>query len=125
MKAYRQVHKEEAKEYKKAYYLLHKEECNQNKKAYYQSHKEERLQKYCCEDISNIENYFLAKEDNFVNWDIHHCLETHNSDGERRLVDLSEVELKALGMYYDRPASELIFMKCGEHISLHKKGKKK
>ena len=73
-----------------------------------------------CSDIENIENYEKAKKDNFKGWDCHHRLETHNSDGERRLVDISAAELKALRMYYNRPASELIFMKHSEHSSLHK-----
>ena len=49
-----------------------------------------------------------AKADNFIGWDRHHRLETHNSDGERRLVNLTVDELKALDMYYNRPAEELI-----------------
>lgn len=73
-----------------------------------------------CKDYKNIENYEKAKADNFNGWCIHHRLETHNSDGERRLVDITRDELKALGMYYNRPASELIFMKHSEHSSLHK-----
>ena len=76
-----------------------------------------------CKDYQNIENYEKAKADNFKGWECHHRLETHNSDGIRRDVDISCKELKALGMYYNRPASELIFMKHGEHHALHQKGK--
>ena len=76
-----------------------------------------------CKSPENIENYEKAKADNFKGWDCHHRLETHNSDGERRLVDITTKELIALEMYYNRPASELIFMKHSEHSSLHKKGK--
>ena len=72
-----------------------------------------------CKNIEEIENYASAAADNFVGWDVHHRLETHNSDGERRSVCLSREELKALGTYYDRPASELIFLKHSEHIRLH------
>ena len=72
-----------------------------------------------CKNIEEIENYASAAADNFVDWDIHHRLETHNSDGERRPVPLSSKELKALGTYYDRPASELIFLKHGAHARLH------
>ena len=78
--------------------------------------------KYCCEDISKIENYESAKKDNFKGWVIHHRLETHTSEGERRLVDISREELKALGMYYDRPPEELIFMITRDHLILHRKG---
>ena len=76
--------------------------------------------RFYCEDISKIENYDLAKKDNFVGWDCHHRLETHNSDGERRLVDISRKELIALDMYYNRPAGELIFLTRSEHGSLRK-----
>ena len=77
--------------------------------------------KHCkyCKNIEEIENYASAAADNFVDWDIHHRLETHNSDGERRPVYLSSKELIALGTYYDRPASELIFLKHGDHTRLH------
>ena len=80
--------------------------------------------KHCkyCKNIEEIENYASAAADNFVDWDIHHRLETHNSDGERRPVYLSSKELIALGTYYGRPASELIFLKHGDHIRLHQVG---
>ena len=77
-----------------------------------------------CKDYQNIENYEKAKADNFKGWCIHHRLETHNSDGERRLVDIAAAELQALGMYYNRPAAELIFLTISEHSMLHAKGKK-
>ena len=82
---------------------------------YYKSH--------YCSDIENVENFEKAKADNFIGWDCHHRLETHNSDGERRLVDITQAELIALGMYYNRPAEELIFMTTKEHKILHSKGK--
>lgn len=75
-----------------------------------------------CTEPENIENYDKAKADNFVGWCIHHRLETHNSDGERRLIDITPAELEALGMYYYRPASELIFLTESEHKSLHSIG---
>ena len=78
-----------------------------------------RFEKYC-KDIENVENYEKAKANDFVGWCCHHRLETHTSDGKRRLVDIRQKELIALGMYYNRPAEELIFMKHSEHSSLHK-----
>ena len=81
--------------------------------------------KIYCKDYQDIENYEKALADNFKGWDCHHRLETHNSDGERRLVDLTRDELLALGMYWNRPAEELIFLTSMEHISLHHKGKQK
>ena len=79
--------------------------------------------KYYCKNPENIENYGKAAADNFIGWDCHHRLETHNSDGELRLVYITRKELKALDMYYDRPSSELIFMTRSEHQFLHHKGK--
>ena len=76
--------------------------------------------KQYCKDYENIENYEAAKKDNFKGWDCHHRLETHTSDGERRLVDITVAELQALDMYYNRPAEELIFLRKGEHTSLRK-----
>ena len=76
--------------------------------------------KQYCKDFENIENYEKAKADNFKGWDCHHRLETHNSDGERREVDITRRELLALDMYYNRPSSELIFLTRSEHKSLHK-----
>ena len=67
------------------------------------------FEKYC-KDYKNIENYERAKADNFICWCCHHRLETHNSDGKIREVDILAAELKALNMYYNRPASELIFL---------------
>ena len=32
-------------------------------------------QQYCKDDLSKIENYELAKADNFKDWHIHHRLE--------------------------------------------------
>ena len=76
--------------------------------------------KQYCKDYENIENYEKAKADDFKNWECHHRLETHNYDGERLLIDIKAAELKALGMYYNRPADELIFLRKGEHSSLRK-----
>ena len=81
----------------------------------------ESVNRYC-NDIENIEGYdkaVVSKE----RYDCHHRLETHTSDGERRKVDISKEELIDLGMYYNRPASELVFMTCTEHTKLHKTGR--
>ena len=78
------------------------------------------MRNFYCKDPENIENYEKAKKDNFIGWEIHHRLETHNSDSERRLVDITRKELIALNMYYDRPSEELVFLMKSEHKSLHK-----
>ena len=76
-----------------------------------------------CKDFKKIENYEKAVNDTTQTWACHHRLETHNSDGEKRLVDIARKELIALGMYYDRPSEELIFLTITEHAKLHRKGK--
>ena len=83
------------------------------------SHEFERY----CKDYEKIENYEKAKADDFKGWECHHRLETHTSDGERLSVDISHEELKALGMYYNRPPEELIFLTTSEH-HVFRKGKK-
>ena len=77
------------------------------------------FEKYC-KNYQDIENYEKAKKDNFEGWHCHHRLETHNSDGERRPVDISQKELIALNMYYHRPAEELIFLPRSEHEAFRK-----
>ena len=81
------------------------------------------FEKYC-KDYEKIENYQKAKKDNFKGWECHHRLETHTPDGKRRDADISHKELKALGMYYNRPPEELIFLPRSEHSSFNK-GKKR
>lgn len=76
-----------------------------------------------CRKPELIENYSKAIADNSEIWACHHRLETHNSDGERRLVDILGPELIALGLYYDRPPEELIFLTQTEHVRLHRIGK--
>ena len=80
------------------------------------------FKKYC-KDYQDIENYEVAKKDDFIGWHCHHRLETHMPDGERREVDIGYKELITLGLYYNRPAEELIFLTRREHGILHNKGK--
>lgn len=109
--------------------------CTSIYKAKYRETHKEQVREYArktawnvrhpyCKDLEKVENYEQAKADNFIGWDRHHRLETHNSDGERRLVDLTVDELKALDMYYNRPPEELIWLRSSEHTKLHWKGKK-
>jgi hypothetical protein len=79
-----------------------------------------------CRNFEKIENYEKAMSDTTQVWHCHHRLETHNSDGERRFLDITSKELIALDMYYDRPPEEFIFLTESEHRKLHKpsKGKK-
>lgn len=86
--------------------------------------------KFCKDDISKIENYDKAVADNKT-WDCHHRLETHKyknrdrTEWTQRDENVSRKMLQAFGVYYDRPAEELIFLPPTEHISLHWKGKKR
>lgn len=67
---------------------------------------------YCKEDISLIENYDIAINDNkrYV------C---HHKNGLLK----SRTELIEQKLYFNRPADELIFMEIAEHNSLHNKSK--
>ena len=72
--------------------------------------------KFCCEDASLIENYDLAVADTTQTWDCHHR-------GEILPCGRFKAKhLKKFNLYYNRPASELIFLTHDEHISLHHKG---
>lgn len=57
-----------------------------------------------------IENFELAKADNFKGWVIHHRLEI-TLEGEFA-HDVKDLE--RLGMYWKRPYYELIYMKLSE-----------
>lgn len=74
--------------------------------------------KLYCKEYWKIENYELAKADNFEGWDRHHRLElTINGEFAH-----SHESLKRLNMYYHRPYFELIFLKQSEHNRLHREG---
>ena len=77
-----------------------------------------RVHRYCSEGISRIENYDKAINDKTQIWDCHHRLEM-TLDGE---FAHSKEELKRLGMYYNRPYFELIFLPHSEHTRIHNKG---
>ena len=72
-----------------------------------------KAKSYCNEDISLIENYNMAVADSTQTWECHHRRETLVS--KKQLVENNE--------YFNRPASELIFLTKSEHNALHKKGK--
>ena len=77
---------------------------------------------YCCEDISNIENYELAIAATDM-WECHHRLETHDENGSVRSKNVSCKVLQEKGLYKKRPAKELIFLSRKDHHNLHFKGK--
>lgn len=69
--------------------------------------------------IDLIENYELAVNDGIENWDIHHRLELH-PDGSIRFTKQSLIKLD---LYYNRPPTELIWIKRSEHIQMHNKSR--
>lgn len=71
---------------------------------------------HICKDYKLIENYEDALSDTNTTWDCHHRLEL-SEDGQHTLY--TSKELKSLGLYYDRPPEELIFLTSAEHHSLH------
>ena len=74
------------------------------------------VKKYCCEDLSLIENYALAIADTTQTCECHHRGEVLPCGR------FSRDDLKKFGLFYKRPASELIFLTPSEHTRLHKKG---
>ena len=71
---------------------------------------------YCSEDISLIENYALAVADTTQTWDCHHRGEVLPCGR------FSRDDLNKFGLYFNRPAAELIFLTHSEHRRLHTKG---
>lgn len=76
--------------------------------------------KYRDEDQHLIENYELAKADNFKGWVLHHRLEFDLEGNEVH----TPATLNKLGMYNRRPYFELIYMTRRDHQILHNKAKK-
>lgn len=69
------------------------------------------VKKYCSEDISLIENFAKAAADVNETWYIHHRREISENKSRRLLIEE--------GLYYNRPAAELIFLTKLEHFRLH------
>lgn len=67
---------------------------------------------YCNEDVSLIENYYKALNSP-EDYDVHHRLELDTG------TYISSDELIKRGLYYDRPAKELILLPHGEHTKIH------
>lgn len=79
---------------------------------------EAQAQKYCHEDISKIENYEQAVNDKDNQWDCHHRAEILPCGV------YSRENLKKVGLYWNRPASELIYIRHDEHMALHTRNRK-
>ena len=72
-----------------------------------------RIQDYCCEDISLVENYQAAVADTENFWECHHRLEIQGP-----FIN-SPALLDKCGMYKKVPAWQLIFLKQSDHRVLH------
>lgn len=74
--------------------------------------------KYCKDPIEKIPGYAEAMNSSEV-YVIHHVLElTMDGDRANTVEDLIR-----MGMYYDRPYFELVFLPTREHSRIHNKGK--
>lgn len=76
------------------------------------------VHKFCCEDISLIENYDKAIEDKSQVWHCHHRDEIKVLPSGIKVIRSKE-ELIENGRYYNCPANELIFLLPSEHRKLH------
>ena len=73
-----------------------------------------KVKRYCRDDFSKIENYDKAIADK-KKWVCHHRLETTLDGDDAHSVS----ELKRMGMYYNRPYFELIFLSTSDHRKIH------
>lgn len=123
---YRLKHPGQAAEASRRWKLKNKERNKEINKAWKQVHKEnvKRTSQrtylaYCIpSEYELIENYEIAKADNFKGWSCHHRLELHPDNSIRFIRE----SLKRLGLYLNRPANELIFLKQDEHARMHAEG---
>ena len=117
-KDYYENNKDFVKSMHKEYNIKHDKEIKEWQRQYEQNHG--GMYSFAeNKDIQKIENYEIALNDNFIGWTVHHRLETHNSDGVMRDIEITPEELKALDMYFNRPASELVFLKRNQHRAVH------
>lgn len=81
-----------------------------------------QAKRYCCEELSKIENYEQAINDKTQKWVCHHKDEVKVLPSGI-VVFRSVEELKENGRYYHCPANELVFLTVKEHNILHRKNK--
>lgn len=75
-----------------------------------------RTKKKCCEDLSHVEGYDMAVADKDHIYHLHHRNEL-DKDGNFQYY---AKDLMRIGLYWRRPASELIFLTREEHTRIHK-----
>lgn len=83
---------------------------------------ESSAKKFCKDDISKIENYDKAINDQTEPWECHHRDEIRILPSGMTVVR-SAKDLKDAGRYYNCPANELIFLTKSEHSRLHSMNK--
>ena len=71
---------------------------------------ERMVKKYCCEQIENIENY----EEAIQSKELYVCHHKNEID-----MNMKAYELQKLGLYWKRPANELIFLSNRYHTHIH------
>lgn len=71
----------------------------------YTRYTKERLKQRLCTDIKAVEGYETAIAC-YDEYKLIHSLRFWDSDGNRRLIPLTDNELKALDMFYERPPHE-------------------
>ncbi len=113
----------EFREKQKAFTRVHGKERYNNDPKFRKKHKTVtnlyHKESYCISGLDQIENYDLAKADNFKGWHIHHRLELHPDYSTRFTME----SLIKLDLYYNRPASELIWVTSSEHYKMHEVGR--
>lgn len=126
------VKEEIIERYGLSYYEELKNRAKLKQKLKYQSNKEYRdsqkskthgqMQSKYVKDgrIDLIENYELAKADNFKGWDIHHRDEIKVLPSGIKVIRTRE-DLMNNNRYYSCPPNELIWLTHKEHISIHHK----
>ena len=77
---------------------------------------ERNAKRFCSEDIALIANYHEAIADKEKMWDVHHRREC---DSEGRTL-FTKKQLIDMGLYFNRPAAELIFVTRSMHWKLHR-----
>lgn len=121
---YDKEHKEKRNLISRNYYQKNKEKCIEASSKWYKEHKDQHnasnrkciknyrksgSTKYCRENFNLIENYELAKLDNFDanKWHLHHRLENY----------YSSKTLIRKGLYYNLNPEALIWLPADEHKS--------
>lgn len=79
---------------------------------------ERNVKRFCCESPHLIENYHQAVNDKEHMWECHHRAEILPCG------IYSKCELIEHGLYWMRPASELIFLRHDQHRKLHSANRK-